>query len=130
MLDDRDPRRVELVGGRRRSPAGDAIRLLDERDGDADRPRGLCRRGEVGRTDAAARAVTEHESAARLVDWMQMDARRTMRSLDLASHGAESTLEPRANALPGHRDVSPWCGSCLLARDRARTDAARGPRVR
>ena len=43
LLDDRDPRRVELRRRRRRAPPGDAVGLLDERDGDAGGERG--RRG-------------------------------------------------------------------------------------
>ena len=37
LLDDRDPNGVELVCGRRALPTGDAVRLLDERDGETRR---------------------------------------------------------------------------------------------
>ena len=76
----------------RRATAGNAVRLLHERNGDADRPRGLGRRDEVGRADTAARPVTEDESASRFFDRVQMNACPTVRRLDLDRHGPESTL--------------------------------------
>jgi hypothetical protein len=44
VLDDLRPGRVELLGRRRRAPAGDAIRLLDERNRESLGVRGIgCR---------------------------------------------------------------------------------------
>ena len=86
MFDDRRPRGVELRRARRRAPAGDAVRLLDQRDADPFRPGGLRRCHEVGRLHAAGGSVTEHESTAGLVSGEQMNARRTMRSIDLDCH--------------------------------------------
>ena len=59
--DDDEPRLVELRRTRRRSPSGDPVGLLHERDC---QPFLLGRQrscGEIGRIDSAARAVTEHQ---------------------------------------------------------------------
>ena len=65
VLDDRDPRRVELLRRSRRAPPGDAVGLLDERDADAARERDAGRGDEVGRMHAASGAVAEHERRSR-----------------------------------------------------------------
>ena len=57
MVDDGDPRGVELLRGRGRAAAGDTVRLFDEPDGDVLLDRRLRRRDEVGRADASTRTV-------------------------------------------------------------------------
>ena len=71
---------------RRRGGAasGDTVRLLDERDADAYGVRGLGRRDEVARSDAASGTVPEHEPGTWLVRRMQVDAGRPVRGLDVA----------------------------------------------
>ena len=83
LLDDRDPRGVELAGGRGRAPAGDAVGLLDERDAHAGAERRLGAATQVGRLHAAARAVAEHERGDRRVHRMQMRPRRAVGRVDV-----------------------------------------------
>ena len=64
LLDDGGPGHVELRRGRGRLAAGDAVGLLDQRNGDADRVGRLRRRLQVRRADPAAGAVPEHQQAA------------------------------------------------------------------
>ena len=82
MVEDRDPRCVELMRGRGRAASGDAVRLLDERNGEALFERDVLRRDEIWRRDASARAVPEHERAARRLRVVQVHARRSVRCLD------------------------------------------------
>jgi hypothetical protein len=84
LFDDRDPGGVELRCAWGRAAAGDAVGLLDQRDGD---PLRACRRGrcdEVRRLHAAGGPVPEDESRAWLLDGVQMGAREALRRLDLA----------------------------------------------
>ena len=83
VLDDGDPGRVELARRRGRAPAGHAIGLLDQRDADPDRLRGLRRRHEVARRDPSPGPVAEHERAGRLVGAVQVHARRAVRGVDV-----------------------------------------------
>jgi hypothetical protein len=62
----RQPRRVELAGGRWRAPAGDPVRLLDEHDVEAGVYGSGSRRDQVRCADPAARAVAEDEASAPL----------------------------------------------------------------
>ena len=67
----------------RAAPAGHAVGLLDEGDAHAElqrRPRCGC---EVARLDSAARAVPQHEPAARLVRARQLHARRAVWRFDV-----------------------------------------------
>ena len=84
MADDRQPRRVELVRGRRRASARDAIGLLDERDGEAGRRARVGGRDEVACLDAAARAVAEGEQPDGSDGLAEVDRRRPVRRLDLS----------------------------------------------
>ena len=68
--------------GRGRAASCDAVRLLDERNGEALFQRNVLRRDEIRRRDASARAVPEHERAARRLGVVQVHARRSVRSLD------------------------------------------------
>ena len=88
MGEDREPRRVELMRGRRRAPAGNTVGLLDEHDRQAGVVRSACRGHEVTRRDAAARAVTEYKRGARIVDRLHLRARRPVRCLDLHHVGS------------------------------------------
>ena len=61
VVDDGEPCRVEVMGGRRASTSRDAVGLLDEGDTDAFGERGLGGRDEVAGGHATAGAVAEHE---------------------------------------------------------------------
>ena len=65
VVDDGRPGGVEPRRGRRRAPAGDAVGLLDERDGHPGGLRGRRRGDQVAGGDAAAGAVAEHEQRPR-----------------------------------------------------------------
>ena len=80
---DRDPRCVEHRWARWRTPAGDAIGLLDQRNCDLDREGRLCCRREVPGRDATTGAVAEHESTTWLVDGAHVGAREALGGLDL-----------------------------------------------
>ena len=103
MLDDRRPGRVELVRRGGRAPAGDAVRLLDERDGESLRLCRLRRGHEVRRRHASAGAVTENERAARPLDGVQMHVRRAVRRLDRERGHARtiSTAPPASSCRTG-----------------------------
>lgn len=94
---DRRPRDVELRCGRRGPPAGDAIGLLDQRDGHAEAERHVAGQQEIGGLHAAAGAVAEEQGpprrAARAV---QVDPRRPVRRLDLERrwHLCDATAVP------------------------------------
>ena len=83
VLEHGDPCRVELPCRSGGASAGYAIRLLDERDAEADGPRGLGGRQQVGSLNASARPVTEDDGRAGLVRGMQMGAGSTRGRLDL-----------------------------------------------
>src|SRR4051794_13270700 len=83
LRDDREPRRVELTGRSGPAPPGDAIRLLDERDGEAEGDGLLRRSDQVARADPAARAVAEHERRPRLRYGAHVHPREPRRCLDL-----------------------------------------------
>ena len=63
--DDGAPRLVEMRRRRRRATSSDTIWLRHERDRDRPTDRGLRDGGQIGRVDAAAGAVPEHEEATR-----------------------------------------------------------------
>jgi hypothetical protein len=86
VLDHREPRRVELVGGGGGPPPGDPVGLLDEGGREPERGRNRCRRCEVRGLDAAARTVAEDDGAARFVDGLQVDARGPVRRWHLDPH--------------------------------------------
>jgi hypothetical protein len=83
LPDDRDPRRVELACGCRGSSPGDAVGLLDERDGDRERAGGLGGGLEVGRVEAAAGPVTEHQRGDGQGDREQVRPGRPVRCVEL-----------------------------------------------
>jgi DNA-binding MarR family transcriptional regulator len=90
VVEDGGPGRVELARRSRRAPPGDAVRLLDERDRESFRLRGVARRNEIARRDATGGSVTEHQSRARLGDAMQVDLRLTVRRVDVEKrHGSD-----------------------------------------
>ena len=76
-----------LCGGRRRLATRHAVGLLDERDGDVERQRGVARRHQVGRADPAPGAVAEHERRARRAHVVQLDPGGAVRCRDLP-HGS------------------------------------------
>jgi hypothetical protein len=87
LHDDGRPRRVELRGGCRRAPAGNAVRLLDESDRDLLLEGHLLCDDEVGSGYASARAVPEDEERARLVGDVHDHARGAVRCGYLSCHG-------------------------------------------
>ena len=89
LVDDGDPRLVELRGGCRRSPSRDAVRLLDERDRDTGGERGGRRRDEIGRADPSPGSVTEHQRGARLAGPVQVDAGQAARRPEIGGLGIE-----------------------------------------
>ena len=113
-------------GARGRPAAGNAVRLLDERDGKALRLRGVCRRPEIRRFDSSSSPVAENERRARLWCGTQVGACHPVRRVDLDNRhvssiswhryttplapvgrvGIEPTIEP---ALPGNsrKSVAP-----------------------
>src|SRR5437763_6610060 len=84
---------------RGRAAAGDAVRLLDERDGEALLQRDVLRRNEVRRSDAAARTVPEHERSVRRFGVVQVDARRSVRCLDHERRQHQMILIERAGRM-------------------------------
>ena len=83
LLDDLDPGSVELVRRCRRASTGDAVGLLDERDGEARRERRSRCGDEIRRSDAAACPVAQDEPA-RGTSWcMQVHCRHPVRGRDL-----------------------------------------------
>src|SRR5205085_1696070 len=93
------PRAVELMRRRGRAAAGDAVRLLDERDGEALLQRDALRRNDVRRSDAAARTVPEHERSVRRFGVVQVDARRSVRCLDHERRQHQMILSERAGLM-------------------------------
>lgn len=79
LLDDGDPGLVEEVGRRRRPAARHPVGLLDEHHDDSEPVRHFRRQHEVGRADAAARAVAEDERAAGVAGRMQVRPRGAVR---------------------------------------------------
>src|SRR5215218_1028492 len=85
-VDDRDPRRVELVRGRRRLAARHAVGLLDERDTDPRLVRDPARGDEVRRGHPAAGAVPEHQQRPRAGYRVLVHPGRPVRRVDVAAH--------------------------------------------
>jgi hypothetical protein len=83
VIDDRHPYGVEAWRGGRGASPGDPVGLLDERHAHPTGKPGLGRCDQVRRLDASAGPVTEDERGAGVVGPVQMDARWTVRSLDL-----------------------------------------------
>jgi hypothetical protein len=68
---------------RRRAPSsGDAVGLLDQRDGESGQARCVRRGGQVTRTDAATCAVAEDDRPARVGNGRDVRDRRPVRRLD------------------------------------------------
>jgi hypothetical protein len=86
-----------LGSGGRRASAGDAVRLLDERGAAPHRTGGARRCDEIARLHSSGRAVTENESAARLLDRVEMNTRWTRWGLVVENgHGCCHRKEERA----------------------------------
>jgi uncharacterized protein len=103
VCDHGDPGLVELARRRRAAPAGDAVGLLDERDG---QPRGLGAAGrtdEVRRLDAATRAVAEDERGHGGLGGAEMHARESVRGVELED---PASVAPTAD----NEDVSSGAG--------------------
>jgi hypothetical protein len=83
LLDHGHPGGVQLSRRGRRAPARDAVRLLNQDDGQLRVVRGRCGADQVGRVEAAACAVAEHERSGRFVDSAKVGARDAVRSLEL-----------------------------------------------
>ena len=77
------PTRCPGESRRRRTATGDAIRLLDERNGDVLLQRHVSRRDEVGRAHAAASAVAEDECSSRICRGVHVGARKAVWRVDL-----------------------------------------------
>ena len=85
--------------GRRRTASCDAVRLLDERNGEALLERDVLRRDEIRRSDAAARAVPEHDRAARRLGVVQVHTRRSVRGLDHERRQCQMIFVARAGLM-------------------------------
>lgn len=83
VVDEGDPRGVELVCGRRRAASRDPIRLLDEHDAHILGAGPVGRRDEVPSCHASARTVPEHEGCAGRLDGMEVRTGRAVRRVDL-----------------------------------------------
>jgi hypothetical protein len=103
MLEHRRPVGVELRRAGRRTPAGDAVRLLDQRDADPFGAGGVRCGDEIRRLHTAGGSVTKDESAARLVDEVEVDAGRAVRSLDVQGHSSD--LASNDSGSTGHGRV-------------------------
>jgi hypothetical protein len=98
LLEHTRPSGVELVRRSRATPPGNPVRLLDEHDAQPGRQSSVLRTHEVGRADAAARPVTEHERGRGPVDRMEVRPRGADRSLQLEDE----------TSLAGGRPVNTW----------------------
>jgi hypothetical protein len=83
VVGDRHPRLVQVRRRWGRTPPGDAVRLLDERDGQPLRLRRSRRGNEVGSADPSPGPVPEHEHAARRRSGLQVHAGEPSRRLDV-----------------------------------------------
>jgi hypothetical protein len=104
VVDHGRPRSVELSRRRGRAAPGDAVGLLDEGDIEPFRARDIGGRDEVSRGHASAGTVTEHQRGARLVGPMEMDARPTVRSVELEAchaYGSSSGGSPKCRKTSG-----------------------------
>lgn len=100
--------------GRRRAPAGNAVRLLHEHGGDPCLGRRSDRGRQVGRADAAAGSVAEHEERARRCDLVHVEACRTVRCLELrqaSRYFSSQSADARIVAISFWRFVKPWPSS-------------------
>ncbi len=109
LFDDGGPRGFELTRGSRGAPAGDAVRLLDERDADSLRARRIRHRDEVSRGYAAGCSVTEDQRGSRLLDRMQVSLRRAVRSIHVENrHRSDGASDELGCAPPSYlRERSP-----------------------
>ena len=84
VIDNRDPGDVELLGRRRRPPAGHTVGLFDERDADPLRAGGIRDGDQVSRGHTSAGAVAEHQGGSRFVRRaVEVDDRATVRGIDV-----------------------------------------------
>ena len=75
------PGSVELARRSGRASPGDAVRLLDERDGDSFRARGVRHRHQVSRGHPSNGSVTEDQRGHWLIGEMQVGVGSTMRGV-------------------------------------------------
>jgi hypothetical protein len=102
VLDYRRPGYVELAGRGGRAPAGDPVRLLDERDADPLRERRLLCGDEVSRLNPARGAVTEDEGASRPVGVMHVGDGTTVRRVHFEHrHGRDTRIHGASYAEAG-----------------------------
>ena len=124
VLDDRQPRRVELVRGRHAAAARHGVRLLDERDDEAlsRAPRRSPRRGRVPR----CRRPPRGRAPARRVARPQPDARARAPARAAYRSRRESCGPPQHARLPRaqHELLAGASGSCR-ARARRRASGSR-----
>src|SRR6516225_10979368 len=100
MVEYGSPRRVELMCRRGASLSGDAVRLLDERDGHRERACDTGCRDEVGRGDPSAGAVAEDERGARTLRRVELDARGPVRRFDVQCRHFGSNTTRMTVAMP------------------------------
>ena len=94
-LDDLQPTRIEVGRRRGRAPAGNAIRLLDERNAEPDGERHVLRSDEILGGDSSTRAVAEDEDAARRIGVVEMRLRRAVSRVQHESGHATILAEGR-----------------------------------
>lgn len=83
LFDHRQPRSVELPSGRLAASARYSIGLFNQRDVEADTARGPRRRAQVGRLDATARPVPQHQGTYGVLNEVRMDPCRPMGRVQL-----------------------------------------------
>jgi SAM-dependent methyltransferase len=99
------------MGGRRRAATGHAVGLFDQHHGDAETSRHAGGRLEIGRGDASARAVAEHEGGRRRLVEIEVDVRGPVRSRDLHALGNVAIRDTgRVEELPEYvrRNRAQW----------------------
>ena len=107
VVDRRRPGGVEVVRRGGRAPSGDSVWLLDERDADALRARGVRSRHQVSRRHPRAGSVTEDQRGSWLIDGLQVDLRRAVRGVDSERlhAGHAGRLDSFVSACQAHADA-------------------------
>ena len=113
MLDDGDPRGIELMCECGRASSRHAVGLLDEHHADPERARNARHRDQISRPHPSARTVSEHEPGAGIVGRVQVRVRATVRSLDCFD--VHPTMVPASQS--GSRGtMGPWSRPSSTAR--------------